>query len=768
MTPCNTALTIDLRGLGLSTCPSGRAHTVGVGAVPARRYSCGVWRKIIRVNQAHVPESTLSTILWVINIRYKIALSLCAILIACGLVYTQPFTTLLYPLPVVAVYLLTNAAYYYLLRGEPSPRRVNTIRMAQFPLELVVATVGMYATGGVLTPVSLIYVFSILVAIVLLDPSGVYWTAGMAALCYCALALLEAYRLIPYIKGYWGPRDVYEVASSATYALYVLVVASFFMVVAYMASRIALIIQERNWRIQSQLSDLRTLYDISKGLGSIANSGDMLGYLATTLKTLQDASICIISLLNEDGDFEIKASSGAPLEALSKIRKVDSTRPELSRLLKEGKPLIIEDMRADGIFRDLSVSRKTRSVHVFPIKADARVIGAMSLSFERPRPTIPEYHDLLTSIASQAGVALQRAQLFADTERLALQMSALYDFGLHTGSTLSTREVLRRTSASIEKLMNPDLYYIALYDPESETICFEVACEGGQSLPRLTVSTAEGGLTGHIVRSREPLLVQDWLNEGAPYHDIAEALGSDMLSYLGVPMISEDRVIGVISVQCTRTLAFTEHDERLLLALGAQTAMALENAHLHQQAQDQAKRDSLTQIFNHGHFVELTHKAVVAADRESAHVSLIMLDIDYFKKYNDSFGHVAGNNVLKLVAHALESNVKSTDAAGRWGGEEFAVLLPGATLEEGERVAKRIQAAIAELKPVDGYGNVIPGPTVSQGISTYPYPSPSANSLIEDADAALYHAKAHGRNQLTTCEAPGVLRLSMVTSPLQT
>src|SRR3954453_17381070 len=111
-----------------------------------------IWRNESRVNPSYVSNNTLNTIRWIISIRYRIALSLCAIVFACSFVFPQPISTVLFPLPVVLAYLGVNAWYCYLLRGSPSPERVNFVRRAQLPLELLVATAGIYTTGGVLTP----------------------------------------------------------------------------------------------------------------------------------------------------------------------------------------------------------------------------------------------------------------------------------------------------------------------------------------------------------------------------------------------------------------------------------------------------------------------------------------------------------------------------------------------------------------------------------------------------------------------------------------
>ncbi len=130
-----------------------------------------------------------------------------------------------------------------------------------------------------------------------------------------------------------------------------------------------------------------------------------------------------------------------------------------------------------------------------------------------------------------------------------------------------------------------------------------------------------------------------------------------------------------------------------------------------------------------------------------------MLDIDHFKQYNDKYGHVAGDKMLTLLADALKQSVREGDAVGRWGGEEFGVLLVGLGMQDAKKVARTIRRKVAEIASVDGRGKAVVGPTVSQGISSYPSPSINATHLIEEADAALYHAKEQGRNQLVASES---------------
>ena len=710
------------------------------------------------------PDGERETLRWVIGMRYKIGFALLAVLLVSSLLSILPSASTLNLVWVVLAYLFAAAIYDLLTRDDASPTRITVIRNIQLPEKLLLCTVALYLSGGALTPLVLLYPLCIIEAIILADPRGVYLTGVVSVVCYSSLALLEAQRVIPYVAGHWGRQDFYETADGTTYAMYMLVVSSLMMVTAYVANRISLVIDQRNRQVRSQLQDLRTLYDIANGLGNIMDEDEMLRYLANTLKTLQNASSCVISMVTKEERVEVRASAGVAPNILARLKGVSLDNPALHPVFQNGEPLILEDIDQYPEYKPLLVNPETRCAYLFPIKAEGKVIGSISLAFTTVTQISAEYKALLATISNQAGVALQRALLYSSTERLAREMSVLYDVGLYTGSTLSRDEVIRRTSATIEKLMNPDAYYIALYDRETEMVAMELCMELGKQMPKMRVSINKGGLTAQIIESCKPLLVQDWTAEGDKYKKVANRTGSEMLSYLGVPMIAEDKVVGVISVQSLQPLAFDPHHERLLTALAAQTAMALENARLHQVAQDQARFDSLTRVYNHGEFVNLVRQEVEKSDRDDSCVSMIMLDIDHFKQYNDTYGHVAGDNVLRMVANALKSSVTEKDYVGRWGGEEFCVLLPGAGVQEAKKVARYIRRAISELYPVDGHGHLIPNPMVSQGISSYPYPSATPSELIEEADTALYQAKKRGRNQLIVYEGRGILKEATTTT----
>lgn len=710
--------------------------------------------------------SEIGSLQWLLNISEKVAIAFLIVLLFAGALPGIPPETVVNVALVTITYIILNGLFILFLKYSHPGIVARLLQRLAIPFDVVICTIALYAAGGVLTPIFITYPLVVMISIIVLDPRGVYWTAGFSLAMYCLLTLLEAYHVLPEVRVSWGSLAPHSSANSTTYALYLFAVCSILLVCAFMGNRIALLIRQRNEQIQSQLKDLRSLYDISSGLGNLINEEQVLRYIVGSLKALQNATTCIIGLVNKDGSLRLAASAGTSEEALSRYKNMRADTPMLSELFRRARPLIIENIAQHPEFQSLAVDPDTHSVCVFPIKDKARVIGVIWLLFNVRKSLNAEYFKLLSTIASQTGVSLQRAQLVSDAQRIAKEMSSLYNMGLHTGSTLSMSEVIRRASANIEKLLKPDTHYIALYDAMSDNLDLEIFKAHGRTLPRMSIRLAPGGLTSRIIELRTPLLAQGSSWDKARVGLEVETTDSDMLSYLGAPMISEDRVIGIISVQSAQPMAFDGHDQRLLMAVAAQTTMALENARLHQLAQEQAKMDSLTQVYNHGCFMASVYDAVANAEKDGSSLSLIMLDIDYFKQYNDKYGHVAGDAVLKLIAEALQASVRAGDVVGRWGGEEFGVLLPGADISTATEIARRIRRAVADLTPFDGYGRAIDNPTISQGVSSYPYPSTSAIALVEEADSALYTAKESGRNQLIIYKGLGVQPESIITSRL--
>jgi diguanylate cyclase (GGDEF)-like protein len=219
------------------------------------------------------------------------------------------------------------------------------------------------------------------------------------------------------------------------------------------------------------------------------------------------------------------------------------------------------------------------------------------------------------------------------------------------------------------------------------------------------------------------------------------------LSWMGVPLIAAN-VRGVIALGSYQPNAFDSADMELLSSLAQHITLALDNTIRHSQVEEQARLDSLTGIYNHGHFLKKLAEQAEAALIAKMPLSLIMLDIDFFKQYNDTYGHLVGDRILKTLCTAIKHHIKQSDSVGRWGGEEFVISLPGTTGEQALQVAERIGQTMAMLKIEDREQRMIPVPTVSQGIAIFPMEADEIYRLIDLADRRLYVAKERGRNQI--------------------
>jgi diguanylate cyclase (GGDEF)-like protein len=206
-------------------------------------------------------------------------------------------------------------------------------------------------------------------------------------------------------------------------------------------------------------------------------------------------------------------------------------------------------------------------------------------------------------------------------------------------------------------------------------------------------------------------------------------------------------VVGVLDVQSQKQHAFSENDVLVLKTLANQVAVAIENAQLYARAEKLAITDALTGLHNRRNFYGAVEREMARVDRYSKRVmSLIMVDIDCFKDYNDRYGHLAGDALLKRLAEIFLSETRKVDVISRYGGEEFTILLPETSRTRACKLAERIRSTVERSVFTDEKGRKAGRVTVSLGISCYPGDGKTTQDIIGAADRALYRAKARGKN----------------------
>ncbi len=219
------------------------------------------------------------------------------------------------------------------------------------------------------------------------------------------------------------------------------------------------------------------------------------------------------------------------------------------------------------------------------------------------------------------------------------------------------------------------------------------------------------------------------------------------IAYFDVPIRFADKLGGLIVLARNAAEKIDSKEEDFFKVVVKQAFIIIENSWLYNKVKSLAVTDSLTGIYNHGFLYECLCKEYARAERYKLPLSFLMLDMDYFKKVNDFYGHPQGDTVLCEISHILRNNIRVCDTIGRYGGEEFSIILPESKLEDSVNLAERIRKEV-ELYNFGDVNKVIKC-TVSIGVSSYPDPGvKNLEDLINKADRALYNAKAEGRNRV--------------------
>lgn len=263
----------------------------------------------------------------------------------------------------------------------------------------------------------------------------------------------------------------------------------------------------------------------------------------------------------------------------------------------------------------------------------------------------------------------------------------------------------------------------------------------------MKVKTKKGDVFDQwVFRHRKSLTIDDVTKDFRFSADDIAGAKKMFRSLIATPLISDDKVIGLLRMDNMREYSYTHDDMRLLDILADLGAVAIQNAMLYSRTQELAVKDGLTGLYVRRYFMDRFQEEIKRAARKRGSFSILMFDIDYFKDYNDMFGHAAGDMVLQYLSGTILSMVREVDIVSRYGGEEIILLLIGADAKTAAKKAESIRKAV-ESRPVilkENKSKI----TVSVGLANYPDDATIEEELIKTADERLYKAKAQGRNRV--------------------
>ncbi len=331
---------------------------------------------------------------------------------------------------------------------------------------------------------------------------------------------------------------------------------------------------------------------------------------------------------------------------------------------------------------------------------------------------------------------------------------ALRDSAAALNSAKSLDQVLDVILASMCSVVSHDAADIRLLDEEGNVQAVRFSTYERLTLEQeseLTIKEFEIERFANLqemVKTREPLLLNDVRN-----YAWVPLPGLEWIrSYLGAPIVIDERVAGFLSLHSEEEDYFRPEHASRLTAFANQAAVAIQKAHLFDDLQRLAITDGLTGLWNRRYFYARAAQEFVQTEETSSQLSLLILDVDYFKRVNDTYGHMSGDHVLTTIAKICLQSLRKSDLLARYGGEEFVFLLPQTGLPEAILVARRLCSAIAQHEFQTERGNF--RITASIGVAAQRQPAERLEQLLDHADQALYQAKHSGRNQVRVYNTP--------------
>jgi diguanylate cyclase (GGDEF)-like protein len=407
-------------------------------------------------------------------------------------------------------------------------------------------------------------------------------------------------------------------------------------------------------------------------------------------------------------------------------------------------PLCVNDVLSDPRGATIpGTDDVDESMLVVPMVYDDVLVGVITLSKLGLNQFDEEDVRLLLIVADQAATAFTSASRLADAQHLTLELRRLLEMSSALSRSLEPIAVANLLAEHLAGAVGAEQAQVSDWDAAHDRLR-TLGCHPASLRESLDDFYPLAGypLTRRVLTALT-LEVVDADDPGADQAEVALLRAEGSRGLIMLPLVANGEAIGL--VELTFIDRPTDDAARITLArtMAHEGAMALENARLYETARNLADRDPLTGFFNHRYLHQRLAEEVVRAVRTRRQLSVIMLDLDDFKLVNDTFGHVFGDQVLVHVAELIRSTLRGSDVAARYGGDEFAVILPETDAAEAAVVAERIQAALAQQPySAGGRGDIPIGASI--GIATHPQDAFTAAELVAIADAGLYGAKAAG------------------------
>ena len=474
----------------------------------------------------------------------------------------------------------------------------------------------------------------------------------------------------------------------------------------------------------------------------ITNSLDEKEILERTLEALVNKfgyAEAMISLLVDDYTLETAAVSGTQDFGYRRGFRQKIGQGIIGHVAETGKAHITGDVSKDPYYFS-SAERKGSAIGV-PMLDKELLLGVIYVESAAKNDIRTDDMQTLQALANQVATSLQKARLYARTRGHLQAMTALQSISRAVASSLELDEILNNVIRLLKDSLGYTYIGVYLLDGDVLHLGAQLGYPVNLLIHELPITS---GVTGRTARTKETQFIRDVSKDS----DFLRA-SYEVKSEISVPLLKDENVLGVLNVESIDDSSLDENDVSFLNALAGSIAIAIDNARLHAEVKLMAMTDAVSGLANRRAFDETLNAEMTRASRYNNPLSLIILDLDSFKEYNDKWGHPAGDVRLKEIADLLRVDVREPDIAARYGGEEFAIILPNTSKIGAIQLAERLrQSAELSAPHRNGKNSPISGYTISLGVATFPDDATSVEELLHMADNAELTAKRLGKNRV--------------------
>ncbi|AOY74978.1 sensor domain-containing diguanylate cyclase [Clostridium formicaceticum] len=430
------------------------------------------------------------------------------------------------------------------------------------------------------------------------------------------------------------------------------------------------------------------LYDTALTIHTSSSLQELLDTVMARINTHLKGDFALVFLL-EDNHLQLVASANVDEKFIYKT-SFRMGEGLVGYAIQEGEAFLTEDVQKDK--RYIKCVAGCKSQLTIPLKVYGEKLGVLVLGSYQSVHFEEKDLLLLKTMSSEIALAINNTKLTEELRKEKKRVDTLYETSQQIAASIQIDQVMEIGLKNLSHITDATSCSLMLFDEEDELLKIKASRGLSQeTVANISFKVGEG-IAGRAFQERTPLLVAD-VNEDRQFK-IIPCQKEGFKSLYAIPLGSKKKCIGVINIATNQPL--TQEKCNLVETLISQLSMSIKNALLHQSMQNLAIRDELTGLYNHRYFQQSLEKEIIRAKRYQRDLSLILIDIDNFKKHNDSYGHMVGDHILQTVSTMLQENIRDSDILARYGGDELVIILPETNIEMARSLMERLKDKVAK------------------------------------------------------------------------